>query len=122
MGTLPAVPLMAIRLVVLFGVEEAEEAGTEAEDPGMTGMMGTVLDETWGGEIGVGLWISDDWKELTRLEWKLDNELSDSPIGKSVMFAVRGSKQGSALPALVLSESVSEYKRDRLETALCSPS
>ena len=113
---------MAIRLVVLFGVEEEEGAGTEAEDPGMTGMMGTVLDETWGGKIGVGLWISDDWKELTRLEWKLDNELSDSPIGKSVMFAVRGSKQGSALPALVLSESVSEYKRDRLETALCSPS
>ena len=88
----------------------------------MTGMIGTVLDETWGGKIGVGLWISDDWKELTRLEWKLDNELSDSPVGNSVMFAVRGSKQGSALPALVLSESVSEYKRDRLETALCSPS
>ena len=48
---------MAIRLVVLFGVEEEEEVGTEAEDPGMTGMMGTVLDDPWGGEIGVGLWM-----------------------------------------------------------------
>ena len=88
-------------------------------------MMGTVSSETWGGERArlVGLWVSDDCREVTKLDWKLDKELSVSRAGKSVMLAERGSKHGSpGSPAWADREALSLYILDKFPTARSSPS
>ena len=105
---------LGVMLRVELGVEE------EGVVRGL-GMMGIVSLES--GEIirlG-GLLESEDWREETRLDWKLERELM-SCDSKSVKSATMGSKQGVAEPALVLSTRVSLYILERLSVALWSPS
>ena len=57
----------------------------------------------------MGAETSEACRESARLDWKEDNVLLSPSLAKSVMLAVRGSRQGSALPALMLRDRVSEY-------------